>query len=56
MDALAAVAAGIALGIMIGRFVRNPERSPRARFIVKMLALYVGSATLAVLIASMRIF
>jgi len=54
MDTLVAVIVAFVLGTMIGRFVRNPDRSPRARFIVKMLALYIGAATLAVLIASMR--
>jgi len=56
MDTLVAVTAGIALGVIINRFVRNPERSPRARLIVKALALYIGAAMLAVLIASTRIW
>jgi len=55
LGTMIAVTAGIVLGVIVGRFVRNPERSPRARFIVKALALYIGAAMLALLIAGVRL-
>jgi hypothetical protein len=56
MDTLVAAVAGLVLGTMVRRFVRNPNHSPRARGIVKILALYIGAAALALLIAGSRLW
>lgn len=56
MDTIVAVISGLVLGTIIRRFVTNPEHSPRARGIVKILALYIGAAALALLIANSKLF